>query len=79
MYLIRILKSMIYFKRFVFMRIRYDMKKLPNGHWCVFDIITGGIARYNGKDVIGLNIIETDHMVDRLNRIYRNNFSIILN
>jgi hypothetical protein len=61
------------------MRIRYDMKKLPNGLWCVFDIITGGIARHNGKDVIGLNIIETDHMVDRLNRIYRNNFSKILN
>jgi len=61
------------------MRIRYDMKKLPSGLWCVFDIITGGIARHNGKEVIGLNIVETDHMVDHLNSIYRNGYSRALN
>lgn len=61
------------------MRIRYDMRKLPSGHWCVFDIITGGIARHNGKEIIGLNIKETDHMVDHMNMIHSNNFSRALN
>lgn len=54
------------------MRIRYDMKKLPDGQWCVFDIITGGLARHNGKTVIGLDIIKTDQMVDLLNQIHCN-------
>lgn len=49
------------------MRIRYDMKKLPNGQWCVYDIFTGIVARHNGTKVIGLNITETDQMVDLLN------------
>lgn len=57
------------------MRFRYNMKKLPTGSWCVYDIITGAIAKHNGKEVIGLNIIETDNMVDHLNMIYRNGFS----
>lgn len=57
------------------MPIRYDMKKLPNGSWCVYDVITGAIARYNGKQVIGLSISETDSMVDHMNMIHSNNFS----
>lgn len=57
------------------MHIRYDMKKLSTGSWCVFDIITGAIAKHNGKEIIGLNIVETDSMVDRLNMIHRNGFS----
>ena len=61
------------------MRIRYDMKKLPNGQWCVFDIITGGLAKHNGKTVIGLNIVETDQMVDLLNQIHGNGRNRALN
>ncbi|MGQ5718884.1 hypothetical protein [Rhizobiales bacterium] len=49
------------------MRIRYDMKKLPNGQWCVYDIFTGIVAKHNGTNVIGLNITQTDQMVDLLN------------
>ena len=52
------------------MIIRHDMKKLPNGQWCVFDIITRGVAEDNGKNIIGLNIVETDNMVDLLNQFY---------
>ncbi|MDM7851154.1 hypothetical protein [Pseudochrobactrum kiredjianiae] len=50
------------------MRIRYDMKKLPNGQWCVYDIFTGIVAKHNGAQVIGLNISETDKMVNLLNK-----------
>lgn len=57
------------------MHIRYDMKKLPNGAWCVFDIITGTIARYEGKEIIGLNIVETNGMVDHLNMLYCNHLT----
>lgn len=52
------------------MRIRYDMKKLPNGQWCVYDIITGGVAKHNGQHIIGLNIVETDNMVELLNQFH---------
>lgn len=62
-------------ERYIAMHIRYDMKKLPNGQWCVFDIITGAVAKYEGKEIIGLNIVETNGMVDHLNMLYCNNFS----
>lgn len=52
------------------MIIRYDMKKLPDGQWCVYDIITGGVAKHNGKNLVGLNIIETDTMADLLNQLH---------
>lgn len=73
--LIRRVFRRIIFTRSTSMRIRYDMKKLPTGSWCVYDIITGAIAKYNGKEVVGLNIVETDCMVDRLNMIHCNGFS----
>jgi hypothetical protein len=48
------------------------MKKLPDGQWCVYDIITGGVAKHNGKNLVGLSIVETDTMADLLNQIHEN-------
>lgn len=55
--------------------VRYDMRKMPDGSWCVFDIFTGLAARVNDTYMVGLDIEEADDMVDLLNHLYAERFS----
>lgn len=54
---------------------RYDMREMPDGSWCVFDVFTGLIAKVNDAYITDLDIQEADDMVDLLNQLYAERYS----
>lgn len=51
-------------------KIRYDMRKEKDETWTVFDIFTGEPAEVNDVPQEGLEMEQSDDLVDLLNYLY---------